>query len=66
MQNKLKPGTTAYKNEFNKLNYKQLKIEIKPDKYNLINDYCKVNNVSKASFIVKACEYIINNNIKLD
>ena len=44
--------------------FKQLKVEIKPENYSLIDNYCKNNNISKASFIVKSCKYIIDNNIK--
>ena len=56
----------AYNIGYNKTNYKQLKAFIKPNDYNLINEYCKANNVSKANLIVKACKYVINNGINLD
>ena len=66
MQNKLKSGTTAYKNEFNKANYKRISAYFKPQELNNIEVYCKANNMSKSSFVTRACEYVINNNIKLD
>ena len=50
----------------NKDNIKQLKADIKPDDYNIIDAYCKGNGVSKAQFIVAACKYCIDNNIDLD
>ena len=56
----------AYNIGYNKVNYKQLKAFIKPNDYNLIDDYCKAKNVSKANLIVKACKYVINNDINLD
>lgn len=56
----------AYNIGYNRVNYKQLKAFIKPNDYNLIDDYCKAKNVSKASLIVKACKYVINNDISLD
>lgn len=48
------------KAKYNKEHYKQLKIEIKPDDYSLIDDYCKNNKISKAKFIVDACKYYID------
>lgn len=50
----------------NKDNIKQLKADIKPDDYNIIDTYCKGKGVSKAQFIVAACKYCIDNNIDLD
>ncbi|MDE7294671.1 MAG: hypothetical protein K2N72_09640 [Oscillospiraceae bacterium] len=46
---------------YNKDRYKQLKAEIKPEDYNLIDTYCKTNGISKAKFIVEACKYYIDN-----
>ena len=50
----------------NKYNIKQLKADIKPDDYNIIDAYCKGKGVSKAQFIVAACKYCIDNNIDLE
>lgn len=55
-----------YKQSFNKLNYKQLKADIKPADYETIDNYCKMSNISKAKFIVKCCKYCIDNGIKFD
>ena len=52
-------------NKYNKANYKQLKANIKPEDYELIDDFCKDNDMSKAQFIIKSCKYIIENNIDL-
>ncbi len=49
-----------YRNK-NKDNIKQLKADIKPDDYSMIDDYCKKNDISKAKFIVEACKYYIEN-----
>ncbi len=46
-------------NKYNQLNYKQLKAQIKPEDYDLIDTYCKENNISKAQLIVKAIKYYI-------
>ena len=52
-------------NKYNKANYKQLKANIKPDDYNIIDDYCNNSGISKAQLIINACkEYIINHPIK--
>ena len=52
-------------NKYNKANYKQLKANIKPEDYELIDNFCKDNDISKAQFIIKSCKYIIENNIDL-
>lgn len=50
-------------NKYNKENYKQLKINVRPTDFELFDKYCKDNNISKASFIVTACkEYIEKHN----
>ena len=48
-------------NKYNKENYKQFKTNLKHDDYDMINDYCKKNDISKAKFIVEACKYYIEN-----
>lgn len=55
----------AYNTAYNKTNYKQLKIEVKHDIYYIIDSYCKNNNISKATFITRACKYIIDNEIDI-
>lgn len=42
---------------------KQLNIALNPDDFNLINDFCSSMKISKISFIVGACKYVIENNI---
>lgn len=54
-----------YTRKYNKVNYRQLKADIKPDDYLIIDSYCKKSNISKAKFIVKACKYCIDNDIQL-
>lgn len=56
----------AYNTAYNKTNYKQLKVEVKPHIYIMIDDYCKQNNLSKAMFITRACKYIIDNGIDIN
>ena len=55
----------AYNTAYNKANYKQLKVEVKHDIYNMIDSYCKDKKLSKATFITRACKYIIDNNIDI-
>ena len=50
-------------NKYNKANYKQLKANIKPEDYKLIDEFCKNNDISKASMIVNSVKYCIENNI---
>ena len=52
-------------NKYNKANYKQLKANVKPDEYKMVDDYCKNNNISKAALIINAIKYCIDNNIDL-
>ena len=44
---------------------KQINATIDLSDYKMIDDYCKNNGVSKASLIVKAIKYCIENNIDL-
>lgn len=60
-----KPGTTEYKKNFNKLNYKRINLNIKPADFDIIDRYCKDIGISKAKFIIAACKYCIDNNIDL-
>lgn len=46
--------------------FKQLKVDIKPDDYLIIDDYCKKSNISKAKFIVKCYKYCIDHDINFD
>ena len=51
-------------NKYNTKTYKQLKINIRPSDYDMIDNYCKDNNISKASLILNACKEYINNHSK--
>lgn len=55
----------AYNTAYNKANYKQLKIEVKPYIYTMIDNYCKDKGISKAMFIARACKHCIDNNIDI-
>ena len=48
--------------KYNKDNYKKLQANIKPDDYNIIDNYCKNSGMSKAQLIVAACKEYIKNN----
>ncbi len=52
-------------NKYNKENYKKIQANIKPTDYQMIDDYCAVNNISKASLIVNSIRYVIDNNIDI-
>lgn len=45
--------------EYNKLHYKQLKIDIKPTDKLMIDDFCKKMEISKAQFVCSACKYFV-------
>ena len=46
--------------KYNKDNYKKIQANIKPDDYQMIDDYCKNSGMSKAQLIVTACKEYIN------
>lgn len=47
-------------NKYSSMHYKALTVKIKPVDYDVINTFCKDNNISKASLIVTACKEYIN------
>ena len=47
-------------------NYKKLSVNVKPDDYLIIDNYCKKSNMSKAKFIVECCKYCIDHDISFD
>ena len=51
-------------NKYNKENYRKIQANIKPADYNIIDEFCKNNNISKAELIVKACKMYIDNTKK--
>lgn len=53
-------------NKYKNSHYKRLAIDIKPEVADKIKGFAEENNQSLASFIVKACNYVIDNDIKLD
>ena len=55
------PARIKANNKYSSIHYQGLTVKIKPSDYNMIDSYCKDNNISKASFIVKACKDYINN-----
>jgi hypothetical protein len=45
--------------------YSKLQVMVKSEYYQLIDDYCKDMDISKAEFIVKCCKYVIDNEIDI-
>ena len=52
-------------NKYNKENYKKIQANIKPADYQMIDDYCAENDISKAALIVNSIKYVINNNVDI-
>ena len=52
-------------NRYNAKNYKQLKVNVRFNDYDFIDNYCKTNNISKASLVLNSVKYCINNNIDI-
>ena len=53
-------------NKYSSAHYKGLTIKIKPSDYNMIDTFCKNNNISKASLIVTACKKYIKDYVTGD
>ena len=60
-ENKNSAAKIAANNRYTAKTYKQLKCDIKPEDYYLIDAYVKELGTSKAKFIVGACKYFIEN-----
>lgn len=62
---KKKFNQLEYIENYNKENYKSLSMRLKHDDINMINNYCKKVKLSKASAVVSAFKYLIDNNIDI-
>ena len=47
-----------YIKQYQKEHYKQFKINIKPDLFTRIDDYCKDNKISRSEFLAQAIELL--------
>lgn len=50
-------------NKYNVENYKKLQAFIKPADFELIDNFCKENKISKAELIVKSCKLYIGSEL---
>lgn len=57
MENKKPSNKNGYTKNYNKEKYKQLKAEISPENYYLIDEQSKKLNISKTKFIIAAYKY---------
>lgn len=48
--------STQVKARYNKKAYKQFNVQIKPELFDRINNYCKSNDLSRSEFLLKAIE----------
>ncbi len=48
--------STASKNKYNKKAYENFNVRLKPELFNLIDDYCKKNGLSRSQFLQKAID----------
>ena len=51
--------------KYNANNYKTFTVNVKIADYEIIDRYCKDNNISKAQLIIKSVLYVINNKINV-
>lgn len=52
-----------YRQEFNKKNYKQFKVDLKNDEYERLNKKLEEKQITKATFLRKAIEKLENNEL---
>lgn len=55
-----------YISNYNKANYKNVALRLKPDDYEVIEKYCQDMDISKQKLFINAVKYVINNDIPLD
>lgn len=55
-----------YNKEFIKANYKRIVADTREVDYNIITDFCRDNKISRNSFVIAACKYVIENDINID
>nr|DAK95087.1 MAG TPA: repressor [Caudoviricetes sp.] len=53
-----------WKNEYNRKNYKRWDTKIKPDLYEIVENYRTDNKLSRSEFLQKAIELLSKNNKK--
>lgn len=53
----------AYNTAYNKENYKDMKLHIKPDIFDLITKHCEDAQISRTKFLVNCAMYIIDNDL---
>lgn len=53
-----------YAQKWDKSNLKQVSLKLKINEYELLDNYCKSNDIPKNGFIRNAIAYAIKNNIK--
>ncbi len=65
MQNENKNSAAKIKanRKYTETHYKQLKADIKPDDYILIDTYSKEHGISKARLIVESIKYCIDHGV---
>lgn len=55
----------TYNNAYNKKNYTNCSLRIKPDIMEKINSFCTINGYSKTDFFVRSALYVIENDTQL-
>ena len=53
----------AYNMQYNKEKYKQMKLDIKPDIFELITKHCEDAQISRTKFLINCALYIIDNHL---
>lgn len=53
--------STAVKARYNKKTYKQFNVQIRPELFEKIDNYCKDNNLSRSQFLKNAIDILSEN-----
>lgn len=51
-------SATKAKNKYNKENYKQFKVNLKPELFTRIDEYCKKHELSRSQFLTRAIDLL--------
>ena len=60
---KKKYDKVAYNTAYNKENYRDLKLHLKPDIYEKITAYCADMGISRTNLLTRAALYVIDNDM---
>lgn len=58
--------SSAVKYRYNSKNYKQFNVQIKPDLFNRINEYCDKEGITRPQFLARAIDLLFESKFESD